>query len=275
MSKSTVRKLPPMSAVEFAVEHAVRRYLFGLMLVAGWLVALLPLIAAVWYLVLREGMPRPQDLQPVQWAALGVLAVAMLLAALSVFVNWSRRLLKDERPRGLGWFRLDGPVWTCLAGLIVVLVVTGLLAGAAAYAALEGPRLLEPGLAAAAQPASMAAAAMIGLLAIIVVLRLVARLPALALRNRDFGFTAAWRASRRNSLRYLAFLFWFVFAVAIAGGLAAGALYARQLLPDPWFSAAAIAVTVLVALWLVLLLMTAPLGLYRFFGEEKDFPEAT
>ena len=273
MAKSSFRKLPPLSAVEFAVEHAFRRYLFGLVLVAGWLVVLLPLAAAVWYLVARDGMPDPKALQPVQVAALAALAVAVVLAALSIGVNWSRRLLRDERPRGLGWFRLDGAVWKSLFATLVLLVVTGLLAGAAAYAALEGPRLLEPHLAAAAPKAATALAGVIGLIALLVFVRLVARRPAIAAGNREFGFGAAWRITRRNSVRYLFFLFWFVFATAIAGGIAGGALYGRQLVPDPWVAAGAIAVTVLVGLWLVLFLMSLPVALYRFFGEEKDFPE--
>lgn len=275
MSKPAVRKLPPLSAVEFAVEHAFRRYLFGLMLVSGWLVVLAPVAGAVWYLVGREGIPAPEGLKPVQIAALGVLGVALLLALLSIGVNWSRRLLRDERPHGLGWFRLDASVWKSLAGTIVVVIITGLLAGLAALAAIAGPKVIEPMLASAAKPAAAGCAAVIGLAALFTFLRLVARLPGIAVGNRDFGFTAAWRASRRNSLRYLGFLFWLVFAMAIAAAIAGGAIHVRQLAPYPWAEAFAIAVAALAGLWLLLFVMSLPVGLYRFFGEQQDFPGPT
>ena len=275
MVKTAPRKLPPMSALEFAIEQAFRRFFFGLRLMLTWTVLCLPLLGAVYYLVFMDGMPKIEALKPVDFAALSVLGLVVLLAAVSIMVNWNRRILEDERPRGLGWIRVDGAVWNFFLGLVILLMVIGLMSGASALMALRGPVFFESNLAGAAKPAATGVAGIIGISALFVGLRLMTRLPAIALGNRDYGFGSAWRATRRNTIRYLGFLFWLVFTLAIAGGIGAGAVMARTVLPNPWVVGGGIAAATVIGLWIVFVLMSVPACHYRFFGEQKDFLENT
>jgi len=272
MDENLPRKLPPMAALEFAIGQAFRRYFFGVRLIAGWLIVLAPLLLATYYLALRGGRPDPAALTPLQIAALVVLALAGLLAAVSVAVNWSRRILLDEQPRGWRWLRLDGPVWRYLIALLVFLVIVGGLAGLAALVAVRGAPSLVPKLGPAAQPAANVSAGVTALIAVLVALRLMTRLPAIAVANRAYGFGRAWRTTKRNSLRYLGFLFWLIFGLAIAGGIGAGAVMARKLVADPWVVGGGTAVAAIIGLWIVFLLMTVPVSHYRFFGDGRDFP---
>jgi hypothetical protein len=274
VAKTAPRKLPPMSAVEFAIEQAFRRFFFGLRLILTWAVLCLPLLGAVYYLVLMGGMPQMKTLQPVQIAALAILGLVILLAAVSIMVNWNRLILEDERPRGLGWIRLDGAVWKYLWGLAILVMVIGLMAGLSALTAMKGPALLQPNLAGAAKPAATGLAGVLGFLALFFGLRLMTRLPAIAVGDRKYGFASAWRATRRNSLRYLGFLFWLVFGIAIAGAIGAAAVYARRLVPDPYVSAGAIAAIVIIGLWCLFVLMSVPASHYAFFGKGEDFPDS-
>jgi hypothetical protein len=263
MTDTARRRLPPMTAIEFAIAAAFRNFFFALGLALVWLVLLAPLMALAWYLGLRTYPPDLPALGPSAQAALAALAVGGLLALLSVSVSWQRRLLLGERPMGWRWWRLDGVVWRFAAGLALMLIVLGLYAAAAYAVAIHGPPLLPPQLSQYGEPLVIAVQALLGLSALFSFCRLSVWLAGLAAGDRDFTLRAAWKLSRGNRLRYLGFTFWLLFTLAISAGAGAGAFYAQQMMPDPWMKAAAFAVIAVFALLALLLLASVAAALYR------------
>ena len=111
--------------------RGVPPFLFRLRLALGWLVLLSPLIALAWFMAFRNGPPDVKALDAASIVALAALGVGVLLASFSITVNWHRRILLGEKPRRLGWVRLDGVVWRYVGGFLLILIVLGLYGGAA------------------------------------------------------------------------------------------------------------------------------------------------
>ena len=257
--------LAPMEATEFAIEKAFRHYLFALGLLISWAVLLLPLLALVWYTVFRDGMPDLKALPPATMGALALLGLGVLLASFSIETNWNRRILLDERPSLIGRWRLDAPVWRYAMGVVVMLVVLALYAGAGAAVMMAAVPQLATSLGATARPLGIVATVLIGLSGLFTFYRLMSWLAGLSVGERDYGLATAWRTTRGNRFAFLGFTFWLLFTLAILGGLGAGAYFAQQSLPLPWVKPAAFAVIALLG-WLALLVIhSVPAALYRAF----------
>lgn len=250
------RSLAPMEAIEFAIDRAFRHFFFSVGLVLAWAVVLSPLVVAAWYVAFRNGPPA--DVASLgTWArvALGVLAAGVLLASFSIAVNWNRRVLTGERPRGLGWVRLDGKVWRYILGFLVLLAVLAVY-GAIIFAILtQGVPALAPKLGPAAKPAGIVLAVLFGLSALFSFYRLWSWLAGIAAGDRDYTLGTAWRASRGNRISFLFFTFWLLFALAIAGAIGAGAFLGQQALGRPWASAAGFALIGIVG-WIAVFIVT-------------------
>lgn len=250
------RSLPPMSATEFAIDKAFRHVFFALGLALAWLVALLPLVALAWYAALRNGLPDPQALTPGALAALGLLAAGLVLALFSCAVSWQRRILLGERAPGLRRLRLDGAVWRHLLGVIFVGLVLGIYAGLGVAILTQGVPLLTPQLGAAARPLAIGLVVLLGLSGLFSLYRLLGWLAGIAVADRGCTLGTVWRRTRGNRLAYLAFTFWLLFSLAIAGAIGAGAFFAQQALPGPWSRGAAFAAIAVLA-WLALLVLAS------------------
>ena len=74
MADPIVRKLPPMTALEFAIASTFRHFFFGLWLAVLWVILLLPFMAAVYFTAFRSGMPDFKALPPAALAAFAALA---------------------------------------------------------------------------------------------------------------------------------------------------------------------------------------------------------
>lgn len=271
MTDTSRRPLPPMGAIEFSIAAVFRHFFFALRLVLGWLILLLPLVALVWFVAFRTGPPDWQALDGASIAALAALGAGVLLAAFSIAVNWHRRVLLGETPRGLAWVRLDGVVWRYVSGVLLILIVLGAYAGAAFGITTLAAPALAPQLGPAARPLGIAAAVLLGLSALFTAYRLASWLAGLAVDDRDYPLKASWRATRKNRLAYLGFTFWLLFVLAIAGALGAGAFFAQQAQPDPWVKAAAFTLIGLLAWMTVFLLVTVAASHYAHFaGAAKD-----
>jgi hypothetical protein len=271
MPQSETRKLPPMSALEFAIHRSFSNFLFGLRLLLGWVIMQLPLLAALYYGVFQGAVPDPSAPTPRLYAAAAVLGLFNLIASNSFSVNWHRRLLLAESPKGLGWFRLDGVVWRYLFRFLIIGVIVAIIAGVATalMQMLAAGELLGP----AGQPVGIAVATIVGFFALFAWYRLSSALPAVAVGNRDYGLGAAWRTTRRNSLRYLGFTFWLIFALAIGNGLSGGALAAQEALKNPWLTAGAGVLAVFFSLLTIFVTSSIATSHFYFFGEGKDYPE--
>jgi hypothetical protein len=248
-------KLPPMTALEFAIANTFRHFFFGLRCAVLWLIVLLPFLAWAYYAGFRNGPPDFKALSPAATAAFAVLAVMVFLATVSIAVNWHRRLILDEAPKRLAWLRLNGVVWRYLFGFLLIVVVLGMVAGAIFAVLTRAVPALEPQLAAGAKPAGNVVAAILGLFGLFTWYRLSTRLPAIATGDKDYTLGKAWRATRNNRLRFLGFTFWLLFSLAIAGGIAAGAFFAQKALNNPYATGAAFGLIGLLV-WLALFLIT-------------------
>lgn len=272
MKHDTIRKLPPMSALEFAIGQSFRNFLFSVMLALMWALVQMPLLVAAYFLALKDGIPDPKELPPAAAAVLIALAVINLLAIYSIAVNWHRRLILRETPRRLGWIRLDGVVWKYLFCSLVIYIILGLIAAAAAATVLLLVPRLEPRIGAAAVPVGYAIAGLLGLFGLFAWYRLSTWLPAVAVGDRDYGLAHAWRTTRKNGGRFLGFTFWLLFTFAMGGAMAAGGYFAQLQLGQPWAGPAAIAVIALIS-WLSLLVVASIASShYYYFGAGKDFP---
>lgn len=265
------RSLPPMEAIEFAIAAVFAHFFFGIRLALGWAVALLPLAALAWFLGFRNGLPGDlRALPPQAMAGLGLLGAGVLLASFSIAVNWHRRLLLDERPRGLRWLRLDGATWRYIFGWLVLLVILGLYAAAGFAVVTRGPAALGATLGAGAQPLCIALAVLIGLSALFTLYRLLSWLAGIAVGDGAFGFGAARRATKGNRVAYLFFTFWLLFTLAIAGALGAGAFFGQKALANPWVTAGAF-VFIGVLAWMALFLVTSVAAShYRAFAAKRE-----
>lgn len=259
------RSLPPMEAIEFAIEKPFRHFFFALELVIGWAVVLLPLIAFAWYAAFRAGMPDMKALPPLAMVALGLLCLGVLLASFSIGVNWNRRILLDERPRFLMRWRLDGVVWRYLGATFLLLVVLGVYTAAGLAVMMYALPAFATPLGAAAKPLGIAATVLIGLSGLFTFYRLMSWLAATAASDGGYGLAVAWRTTGSNRVAFVSFTFWLLFSLGIAGAVGAGAFFAQQSLPQPWVKPVAFAVMALVAWLSVLMLHTIPAALYRAF----------
>ena len=279
-------KLPPMTALEFAIASTFRHFLFSARLIFAWAIVMLPLAVGAYLLVFRDGLPGPSAPPPAAIATGALLCLVLLLAAFSIAVNWHRRLVLGETPRRFAWVRLDGVVWRYVFGVLFVLTAIALMAGAAVAAFMFLPSQFALGLEGLFGTLSVnlglsldglayLAAALIGLSAFFTLCRLASWLPALALNDKDYTLRKAWRATRNNRLAYLGYTFWLLFTLAIAGALGAGAYFVQRAMNDIYATAAAFAFIALLA-WLAmfLILSIATSHYYHFSGRLKDIADA-
>ena len=267
------RPLPPMSALEDAISRTFRHMFFALRLVLAWALVLLP-AGALALLPLRGlDLSNLGALPPRAIAVLGVLGVLLLLALLSMGVNWQRRLLLGESPRGLAWWRLDRHVWRSLFSHVAVLLALAVIAGLAVAMKTYGEPWLTVKIGAAAKPITIAVLVLLGVFGLMTGYRMAVKLPGVAIGRRDYKFAHAWGDTRRNTLRLLGFTFWYLFALAIAAAICAAAYFAQKASPTPWAQAAA-AIVVALAIWFALWLsLTVFASMYSYWGEKKDFPK--
>ena len=267
MTDMTRRSLAPMAVIEFAIAAVFRHFFFGLGLVLSWLVLLSPLLALVWFLAFRTGLPDWKALPPASMAGLVLLGAGALIASFSIAVNWHRRVLLGETPRRLRWVRLDGVMWRYVLGFLLILVVLALYAGAAFGITTLAAPALEPQLGPAAKPVGIAIAVLIGLSALFTFYRLASWLAGIAVEDPDYDLRTAWRATQKNRIAYLGFTFWLLFTLAIAGAIGAGAFFAQQKLPQPWVTPVAFALIGLLAWLSVFFLASVAAGHYRFLAK--------
>lgn len=265
MSVPERRSLPPMGAIEFAIDKAFRHYFFALGLLIGWAVVLLPLAALAWYVAFRNGLPDFTSLSPAALGSLGLLGVGVLLASFSIETNWNRRILLDERPSFWNRWRLDGVVWRYAGCVLLMLVVLAIYAGAGFAVMAAAVPALTPVVGAAAKPIGIVVTVLIGLSGLFTFYRLMSWIAGVSVDDGDYTLHMARYASRGNRVAFLAFTFWLLFSLAVLGGLGAGAFFAQQSLSQAWVKPAAFTIMALIA-WLVLLIVhSVPAALFRAF----------
>ncbi|MFT3986383.1 hypothetical protein [Aestuariivirga sp.] len=266
------RPLPPMSTLEHAISNTFRHSFFALKLVLAWALVLVPAFALAMLPLRGLNLQDAAHLPPHAIAILAVLGVLVLLALLSMGVNWQRRLLLGESPKGLAWWRLDGHVWRSLFAHLMVFVALAIFAALAAAMKTFGEPWLTARIGGAAKPVTILVLVILGIIGLTTGYRLAVKLPGVAIGRRDYKFRHAWGDTRRNTLRFLGFTFWYLFSLAVAGAICAGAFFAQKAEPTLWAQIAA-AVVIALAIWFALWMsLTVFASMYSYWGEKKDFP---
>ena len=273
METESPRKLPPLSAIEFAIEQTFRNFGFGLLLVLAWVFVLLPFIAAGYAFGLQEGIAKPAEMSAANMAVAALLGMTIALSLLSISVNWHRRILLGETPRRWAWLRLDGPVWRFLGYLLVIAVWLASVGGLVVLVLTRLTPDAVPQLGPAAKPLSIALAVVLGLTGLLVADRLSTNLAAAAAANRSFGMGRSLRVTRRHTWRLLGMTFWMLFTLGLAGAIGAGGYLLHQQFGTPWTLGLAAVLFAVVAWFSVFFLLTLPASVYRHLGEGRDFEQ--
>lgn len=262
-----------MTALEFAIANTFRHFFFGLRLALLWAILLVPVVIAVWFGAFGATLPDVKALTPKAIAGLAVLGAALLLASFSIAVNWHRRIILGESPKGFGWVRLNGVVWKYLLGFVLVWLIAGAVAAASAASAMLLPAALADKFGAAAKPVAFGLSALLGLAALMCGYRLSTWLPAIATGDKEYTLGRAWRVTRKNNWAFLGFTFWLVFTLAIAGALGAGAIFAQQKLVNSYATAAAFGFAGLLGWLCLFLITTVATAHYACFAGRDVFPK--
>lgn len=273
METESPRKLPPLSAIEFAIEQTFRNFGFSLLLVLAWVIVLLPLFAAGYALGLQDGLAKPAEMTAASMAAVSLLGLAIALCLLSISVNWHRRILLGETPRRWSWLRLDGPVWRFLGYLLVIAVWLAIIGGLVVLVLTRLTPDSVPQLGPAAKPLSVVLAIVLGLIGLLVADRLSICLAAAAAANRNFGIGQSLRVSRRHTWRLLGMTFWMLFTLGLADTIAAGGYLLHQQFGTAWALGIAGVLAAVVAWFSVFFVLTLPASVYRHLGEGRDFEQ--
>ncbi|WP_146256122.1 hypothetical protein [Aestuariivirga litoralis] len=141
------------------------------------------------------------------WWTVALLMGISMLAFSSLAVNWHRLLLLDEEAEGVERLRLDGLLWRYL-GNTALLILT--LVPVAVIAMIAGLSISFSVFGSGNGMGSFLLAFGIALLPVAVVLvvleRLMIKLPAIAIGRSDYGFGAAWDDSRGEFLSLAGFV---------------------------------------------------------------------
>lgn len=157
---------------------------------------------------------RNPDLQETSfstWIAFMFLMGVSCVAFSSAAVNWHRFILLGEEAAGAERLRLDGTVFRYLGNLflsiLIVVPVFAVTLVVAVLAAVPAVTCCFP----TSDPLNVAAPSLVigsiaALVPLVVMQRLVVKLPAIALVRRDYTFGNAWRDSSGHNLRLAGFV---------------------------------------------------------------------
>lgn len=141
------------------------------------------------------------------WGTVALLLGISTLAFSSLAVNWHRLLLLDDEAEGVDRLRIDGIVWRYLGNMallilalspvFVIAMVTGLSIAFSVFGPENGMGSFLLAFAISLLPAA-------GVL--VILQRLMIKLPAIAIGRNDYGFGDAWDDSRGAFLRIAGFV---------------------------------------------------------------------
>lgn len=171
--------------------------------------------------------PAVLELSSSAWWALSLLMLISMLAFSSLAVNWHRLLLLDEEAEGLERLRLDGIVWRYLGNAaILILTLVPVAIVAMSMGLFVSLLVFLPGENGLASFLLAFAIALLPVVSVLVILqRLMMKLPAIALGRTDYGFGAAWDDSKGHVFRLAGFVL-MVMGTTYGLGLLASACFA-------------------------------------------------
>lgn len=268
-----MRKLPVTAALAHAIRSTFNNLGFAFHISWPWMLVLLPLniILTVYFGLHDLGSPWG-DGSEFSWDSIWPVAlqlIASIVAYSSIAVNWHRYVLLDDVAEGWDRLRIDGLTWKYIGNFFLIALVGTLVAVpplligsliVAIYATAIGDVQLL------IVPVILAVYASV----IVILYRLMVKLPAIAIGRNDFGLKQAWAATDGNSWRILGLLLLFILCIATLGMALLALTYVFGFLGSFALSVS-IAAQVLMN-WLATVLgVTLLTSLYGFFAEDRDF----
>lgn len=239
-----------------------------------WLLVLFPIRLAGDLFLFFEGISKTKPLPAQLFTFLAIAYGIALLTAVafsSIAVNWHRFILRSEVAEGGQRLRLDGLVWRYFfVGLGIAILLGLVVAGAGLVFTLVGV-----GFAALSPTLAIILGVIVGLPLLLFVLGISARwsvkLVAVALGNKEYSLSDAWRATDGNTWRLAGLEFLFLFAVLLISLINFGAGYLATVADSALVAAAVAAVAVIVGWFSTLMGITMLTSVYAFFVEKKVF----
>ena len=243
----------------------------------AWLLVLFPIRLAGDLFLLFEGVSKSKPLPGELWTLLGVSGFVGILTAItfaSIAVNWHRFILRNEVAEGWQRLRLDGLVWHYFLFVIVI----ALLVGGIVFGGYFAGMLMGFALNYASNVLGLFAAVIFGIAAIPLALlvfgisaRWSVKLVAIAMGNKDYSLSDAWRATTGNTWRLSGLYLLFIIALALISLVIFGLQYFVNIANSSLAAAATAGIEILVGWFSTLMGITMLTSIYAFFVEKKVF----
>jgi hypothetical protein len=206
-----------------------------------------------------------------------VISVTGILTAIvfsSIAVNWHRFILRNEVAEGSQRLRLDGLVWRYFLFVVAIALLIALIV----FGSIFAGTLLGVGLYYASHDVGILLGVIGGIAAIPLFLlifgmsaRWSVKLVAIAMGNKDYTLSDAWRDTNGNTWRLTGLEFLFGCVLSLIGMVSGGAELAAAFANSSLVAAVAAGVTVLVGWFSTLMGITMLTSIYAFFVEKKQF----
>ena len=188
----------------------------------------------------------------------------------SIAVNWHRFILRNEVAEGSQRLRLDGLVWRYFLFVIVIFLLLALVT----FGGVFGLTLVSVVLSYASKALGILIGIFVGLPLVLLVFGMSARwsvkLVAIAMGNKDYTLSDAWRDTKGNTWRLTGLEFLFGCVLLLIGTVNGGAELFAAFVGSSLLAAVAAGVTVLVGWFSTLMGITMLTSIYAFFVEKKQ-----
>ncbi|MDP8996588.1 MAG: hypothetical protein M3O03_06250, partial [Pseudomonadota bacterium] len=191
-----------------------------------WLLVLFPIRAAGDLYLLWNGISKLKPTPAETTELYSMSAITGILTAnvfSSIAVNWHRFILRNEVAEGSQRLRLDGLVWRYFLFIIIIAIIISLVI----FAGVFGVTLVSAVLYYASNALGILIGMFVGLPLVLLVFGMWARwsvkLVAIAMGNKDYTLSDAWRATRGNTWRLTGLEFLFGCVLLLIGTVNGGA----------------------------------------------------
>ena len=269
-----MQKLPVFKIFGDMLDSVIENLSAALRMSWPWLLVLFPIRLAGDLYLFFEGISKSKPMPTQIWTIMGVTYTVALLTAIafaSIAVNWHRFILRSELAEGGQRLRLDGLVWRYFFVGLGIAVMVGLILTAFVF----GAGLLGAVFAMASTALAVVVGTIVGLPLLLLVFGISARwsvkLVAIALGNKEYSLSDAWRITTGNTWRLAGLEFLFIFAILLIGLINFGASYVAGIAESALVAAAVAAVSVIVGWFSTLMGITMLTSVYAFFVEKRVF----
>ena len=268
-----MQKLPVFRTFGNMLDSVIENLSTALALSWPWLLVLFPIRLAgdFYHYWLELGRQHPTGTTAAYNEADFIVGLLSAIVFASIAVNWHRYILRSEVAEGAQRLRLDALVWRYFFFGIII----GLLVALVMFGGIFAVTLVSLAFAAASKTLAIVLASLLSLPLFLLLIGASARwsvkLVAIALGDKDYSLSDAWRATIGNTWRLAGLELMFFIAIGMVGLLNVGAGYGSSLFNSSLTAAVVAAVTVLVGWFSTLMGITMLTSVYSFFVEKRVF----